>query len=56
MAAKNNATRTTCIKAKIANELQNRNNELCGNKEAMINIIMSKKNKLVQKEYKTKHN
>ena len=53
--AQNNAIRTNHIKARIDKTQQNSRCRLCGDRDEMINHIISEHNKLVQKVYKTRH-
>ena len=55
IAAQNNAVRTNYIKARIDKTQQNRKCRQCGDRDEIINHIISKCSKLVQKEYKTRH-
>ena len=55
IAAQNNAIRTNHIKARIDKTQQNSRCRLCGDKDETINHIISECSKLVQKEYKTRH-
>ena len=55
IAAQNNATRINYIKAKIDKTRQNSKFRLCGDRDGTINHMISKCSKLVQKEYKTRH-
>ena len=45
----------TMLKAKIVKIQQNNKCKLCWDRDEMINHIISKCNKLAQKEYKTRH-
>ena len=54
IAAQNNAITTNHIKARIDKVQQNSKCRLCGDKDETINHI-SECSKLVQKEYKTRH-
>ena len=54
IAAQNNATRTSHIKARIDKTQQNRKCWLCGNRNETINHIISECSKLAQKDYKTR--
>ena len=54
-AAQNDAIRTNHIKARIDKTQQNSRCKLCGDRDEMINHIISKCIKLAQKEYKTRH-
>ena len=47
--------RTNYIKAKIDKMQQNSKYRLCGNRDEIVNHIISKCSKLGQKEYKTRH-
>ena len=55
IAAQNNAVRINHIKARIDKTQQNSKCRLCGDKDEAINHIISEYRKLVQKEYKTRH-
>ena len=55
IAVQNNTIRTNYIKAKIDNTQQNSKCRLCGEKDEMINYIVSECSKLAQKKYKTRH-
>ena len=55
MAAQNNAIRTNHIKARIDKIQQNSKCRQCGDRDKTINYIISECSKLVQKEYKTRH-
>ena len=55
MAAQNSAIRTNHIKVMIAKMQQNRKCRLCGDRDETINHIISKCSKLVQEEYKARH-
>ena len=55
IAAQNNAIRTNQIKARIDKTQQNSKCRLCGDRYETINHIISECIKLVQKEYKTRH-
>ena len=55
MAAQNSAIRTNHIKARIDKTQQDSNCRLCGDRDEMINHIISECSKLAQKEYKTRH-
>ena len=55
IAAQNNAIRTNHIKARIDKTQQNSKCRLCGDRKETINYIISEYSKLVQKEYKTRH-
>ena len=55
VAAQNNAIRTKHIKARIDKPQQNSKCRLFGNRDEIINHIISECSKLVQKEYKTRH-
>ena len=56
MVAQNNAIRTNYDKIRINKTQQNRKYRLCGEKNEMINLLVSKCPKLTQKEYKARHN
>ena len=56
IAAQENAIRTTHIKAIIDKTQQNNKCRLCVDRDETINYIISECSKLVQKEYKTRHN
>ena len=56
IAAQNNAIRTNHIKARIDKTQQNRKCRLCGDRDEIINHIISECSKIAQKEYKTRHN
>ena len=55
IASKNNTIRTNYVKAKIDKTQQNCKCKLSGNRDEMINHIISEFSKLAQKEYKTRH-
>ena len=55
IAAQTNAIRTNYIKARIDTTQQNGKYRLCGDRDETINHIISECSKLVQKEYKTRH-
>ena len=55
IAAEENAIRTNHIKARIDKTQQNSKCRLCGDREGTINYIIRECSKLVQKEYKTRH-
>ena len=55
IAAQNNAIRTNHIKVGIDKTQQNSKCRLCGDRDETINHIISECSKLVQKEYKTRH-
>ena len=55
IAAENNAIRTNHIKARIDKTQQTSRCTLCGDRDKTINHIISKCNKVVQKEYKTRY-
>ena len=55
MAAQNSIIRTNHIKARIDKTQQNSKCRLCGDRDETINHIISECNKLVLKEYKTRH-
>ena len=55
IAAQNNAIRTNYIKAKIDQTQLNSRCRFCGDRDEAINHIISECSKLVQKEYKTRH-
>ena len=55
IAAQNNDIRTNYIEAKIDKKQRVCLCSLCGNRDETINLIISECSKLVQKEYKTKH-
>ena len=46
---------STTIKARIDKMKQNSKRRLCGNRDKTISLIISECSKLVQKEYKTRH-
>ena len=54
--AQNNAIKSNHIKARIDKMQKDSRCRLCGVRDKMINYIISKCSKLVQKEYKTRHN
>ena len=54
-AVQNNAISTNHIKARIDKTQQNSRCRLCGDKEEMINQMISESSKLAQKKYKTWH-
>ena len=56
IAAQNITIRTNYSKARIDKMPQNCRCRLCGDRDEMINHIISKCSKLAQKEYKTRHN
>ena len=56
IAAQNNAIRSNHIKTRIDKMQQNCRCRLYGNRDKIINHTISECSKLVQKEYKTKHN
>ena len=56
IAEQNNAVMTNHIKARIDKTQQNSKYRLCGDRYEIINHMISKSSKLVQKEYKTRHN
>ena len=56
IAAQNNSIRTNHIKARIDKTQQTGKFRLCGDRDEMINYIISECSKLSQKEYKTIHN
>ena len=55
IAPRNNAIRTNYVKAKIDRTQQNSKCRLCGDRDETINPIISKRRKLAQKAYKTRH-
>ena len=55
IAAQNNAIRTNHIKAKIDKRQQNSKCRPCGDRDEVINHIISECSILAQKEYKTRH-
>ena len=55
IAAQNNAIRTNHIKERIDKTQQNSKCSLCGDRDEIINHIISECSKLAQKEYKTRH-
>ena len=55
MTAQNNAIRTNYIKARIDKKQQNWKRSLCGDRDEMINHNISECSKLLQKEYKIRH-
>ena len=55
IAAQDNAMRTNHIKARIDETQQNSKCKLCGDKDKMINHIVSECSKLAQKEYKARN-
>ena len=55
IAAQDNAIRTNHIKARIDQTQQNNKWRLCGDRDETINHIISECSKLVQKEYKARH-
>ena len=55
IAAQDNAVSTNHIKARRDKTQQNSKCRLCGNRDEIINLIISKFSKLAQKEYKTRH-
>ena len=55
IAAQDNAVRTNHIKTRIDKTQQNSKCRLCGDRDETINHIISESIKLVQKEYKTRH-
>ena len=55
IAVQNNAIRTNHIKAGIDKTQQNSKCRLCGDRDEMINHIISEYWKLAQNEYKTRH-
>ena len=56
IAAQNNTIRTNYIKARIDKTLQNSKCRLCSDRDETINHIISECSKLVQREYKSRHN
>ena len=56
IAAQNNPWRTNHIKARIDKTQQNSKCRLCGDRDEIINHIISECSKLGQKEYKNRHN
>ena len=55
IAAQNNAVRTCYIKARIDKTQQNSRCWLCGDRDEIINHMISKCSQFAQKEYKTTH-
>ena len=55
IAGQNNAMTTNLIKAKIDKTQEKTRCRLCGDRDEMINHIISECSKLTQKEYKTRH-
>ena len=55
VAAQNNAIRTNYLKAEIAKTQQNCKRKLCRDRDETINLIISARLKLAQKECKTRH-
>ena len=55
MAAQNSAIRTNHINSRIDKTQQNSKCWLCGDKDEIINHIISESSKLAQKEYKARH-
>ena len=55
IAAQNNAIKTNHIKARIDKTQQNSRRRLCGDRDEMINHIISECSNFTQKEYKTRH-
>ena len=55
IAAENNAVRTNHIKARIDKTQQNSKCRIYGDRDEIINHIISECSKLAQKEYKTRH-
>ena len=55
MVAQNNVMKSVHIKARIDMIQQNSKCRLCGERDEMINHIISECSKLAQKEYKTNH-
>ena len=55
IATLNNSIRTNDIKAKIDTIEQNSDCRLCGDKDETVNDVTSEFRKLVQKEYKSRH-
>ena len=55
MAAQNNAVRTIRIKERINKTQQNSKCRLCGDRDEIINQIISEGNKSAQKKYKRRH-
>ena len=55
IAAKNNAIRTSHIKARIDKTQQNSKCKLCSDRDKTINHLISRCSKFAQKEYKTRH-
>ena len=55
MEAQNNAIRSNHIKVRIDKTQQNSKCRLCGDRDETINQIISERNKLALKEYKTRH-
>ena len=55
IAAQDNAIKTNHIKARIDKTQQNSKCRLCGERDEMINHIISECSKLARKEYKTRH-
>ena len=56
IAVKNNAIRTNHVKARIDKTQQNSKCRLCGDRDEIINHIISECSKLPQKKYKTRYN
>ena len=50
-----NGINTNYVKAKIDKTQQNSKCELCGDRDEVINHIISKDDKLTEKEHKTRH-
>ena len=55
LSGQNNTIRTIYIKARIYKTQQNSRCRLCGDRNEMINHIISECSKLAQREYKTRH-
>ena len=55
MAAQDSAIRTNHIKVRIDKTQQNSKYRLCSERDETINHIISESSKLVQKEYKARH-
>ena len=53
--AQNNDISTNYIKAKIDNNQKSRKCRFCGDRDEMVNRIISECSKLVPKDYKTRH-
>ena len=55
IATQNNTIRTNYVEAKIDKTQQNSKCTLCGDRDEIINHIISEWSKLTQREYKTRH-